>query len=34
MNRMELEQRSDECIDFDEGSTTVLMKNSASLGEP
>ena len=33
MNRMELEQRSEECIDVDAGSTTVLMKNATSLGE-
>ena len=33
MNRMELEQRSEECMDIDQGNVTVAMKSSASLGE-
>lgn len=33
MNRMELEARSDECIDYQDGQTTVSMKNAVSLGE-
>ena len=33
MNRMELEQRSEECIHVNEDNITVSMKNCASLGE-
>ncbi len=33
MNRMELELRSQECIDLNDEGTTVMMTNSASLGE-
>jgi hypothetical protein len=33
MNRMEVEARSDECIDYDDSGTTVSMKNATSLGE-
>jgi hypothetical protein len=33
MNRMEIEAKSEECIDYDESQTTVSMKNAASLGE-
>lgn len=33
MNRMEVEARSEECIDYDESGTTVSMKNATSLGE-
>jgi hypothetical protein len=32
MNRMEVEARSDECIDYQDGGTTVSMKNAVSLG--
>jgi len=32
MNRMEVEARSDECIDYEESGTTVSMKNATSLG--
>lgn len=31
MNRMEVEARSEECMDYS-GDSTVMMKNSASLG--
>ena len=33
MNRMETEAKSEECINYDEGQTTVSMKNAASLGK-
>lgn len=32
MNRMEVEAKSDECIDYHDGQTTVSMKNAVSLG--
>ena len=33
MNRLEVEQRSEECIDINDDSTTVFMKNAGSLGK-
>jgi hypothetical protein len=32
MNRMELEARSETCVNYHDGDITVSMKNAASLG--
>jgi hypothetical protein len=33
MNRMELEARSETCVNYHDGDITVSMKNAASLGK-
>jgi hypothetical protein len=33
MNRLEVEQRSEECMEINEDYTTVQLKNSTSLGK-
>lgn len=33
MNRLEVQQNSQECIDVNDESTTVYMKNAVSLGK-
>lgn len=33
MNKLEVQQNSQDCIDINDESTTVFMKNAASLGK-